>query len=60
MPDLREIRRPRDLPQWKRPPLDEVAISIQFKDIPGFKAIHYGLLAERLSRLGKSRRISLL
>jgi uncharacterized protein (TIGR04255 family) len=52
MLDLSKIKRPTNLPQWESPPLDEVAISVQFNDIPGFKTVHYGLLAERLRGLG--------
>ena len=37
------IIRPRDLPEWSQPPLDEVAIAIQFNDLPRFKSVHYGL-----------------
>ena len=52
MLDLSKIKRPTNLPQWERPPLDEVAISVQFNDIPGLKTVHYGLLAERLRKFG--------
>jgi uncharacterized protein (TIGR04255 family) len=52
MLDLSKIKRPANLPQWENPPLDEVAISVQFNDIPGFKAVHYGLLAERFRIFG--------
>ena len=52
MLDLSKIKRPSNLPQWAKPPLDEVAISVQFNDIAGLKTIHYGLLAERLKPLG--------
>ncbi len=54
MLDLSKIKRPSDLPQWERPPLDEVAVSIQFNDILGFRTVHYGLLAERLRQLGQT------
>jgi uncharacterized protein (TIGR04255 family) len=52
MLDLTKIERPKDLPQWATPPLDEVALSVQFNDIPGLKVAHYGLLTERLRPLG--------
>lgn len=52
MLDLSKIKRPGDLPQWRSPPLDEVAISIQFNDIAGFRTVHYGQLAERLREYG--------
>jgi uncharacterized protein (TIGR04255 family) len=52
MVELNKIERPSDLPQWETPPIDEVAISIQFNDIPGFKVVHYGELAERFQKIG--------
>jgi uncharacterized protein (TIGR04255 family) len=52
MLDLSKIQRPVDLPQWEAPPVDEVAISVQFNDIPGLKVVHYGQLADRFQRLG--------
>jgi len=52
MLDFGKIRRPDNLPQWERPPVDEVAISIQFNDIPGLKIVHYGQFGERLSKVG--------
>jgi uncharacterized protein (TIGR04255 family) len=55
MVELNKIERPSDLPQWETPPIDEVAISVQFNDIPGFKIVHYGELAERLQKVGLTR-----
>jgi uncharacterized protein (TIGR04255 family) len=52
MLDLSKIQRPADLPQWERPPVDEVAVSVQFNDIPGLKVVHYGQLADRLQKFG--------
>jgi uncharacterized protein (TIGR04255 family) len=33
-----------DLPSFKRPPVTEVVLSIQFSSIPGFGTVHIGLL----------------
>jgi uncharacterized protein (TIGR04255 family) len=55
MPDLSKIQRPVDLPQWETPPVDEVAISVQFNDIPGFKVVHYGQLADRFQKTGLTK-----
>jgi uncharacterized protein (TIGR04255 family) len=52
MLDLSKIGRPTNLPQWDAPPLDEVAIAIQFNNIAGLKTVHYGLLAERVRKFG--------
>lgn len=52
MLDLRKIKRPDDLPQWDKPPVDEVAISIQFNDVAGFKIVHYGQLADLYRNVG--------
>jgi uncharacterized protein (TIGR04255 family) len=35
--------RPSDLPEYDRPPVDEVAIGVQFSPIVGLMAPHYGL-----------------
>lgn len=35
--------RPPDLPEYERPPVDEVAIGVQFSPIVGLMAPHYGL-----------------
>jgi hypothetical protein len=52
MLDLSKIERPANLPQWERPPVDEVAISVQFNDMPGLKIVHYGQLADRFRQVG--------
>ncbi len=52
MLDLSKIKRPDNLPHWERPPIDEVAVSIQFNDIPGLKIVHYGQFGERLRKVG--------
>lgn len=39
---------PSKLPQYAKPPVIEVAISVQFDDLQGFKLVHFGLLWERL------------
>jgi hypothetical protein len=40
--------RPADLPDFKRPPVTEVVLSVQFATIPEFRSVHIGLLWERL------------
>ena len=55
MLDQTKIKRPNNLPQWERPPVDEVAISIQFNDIAGLQIVHYGQLAERYRQVGLTR-----
>ena len=35
------------LPHYLKPPLIEVAMSVQFDELPGFQPIHFGLLWER-------------
>jgi uncharacterized protein (TIGR04255 family) len=52
MLDLTKIERPHDLPQWANPPLEEVALSVQFTEISGLRISHYGLLAEHFRALG--------
>jgi uncharacterized protein (TIGR04255 family) len=52
MVDLSKIERPGDLAQWEAPPIDEVAISVQFNDIPKLKIVHYGELADRFAKVG--------
>ena len=52
MIELDSLKRPKNLPQWREPPLDEVAIAVQFNDVHGWKTVHYGLLLERLKALG--------
>jgi uncharacterized protein (TIGR04255 family) len=36
--------RPRDLPDFEQPPLDEVALSVQFEPLPGLQVPQIGLL----------------
>ena len=36
--------RPADLPDYKRPPLVEVALAVQFAELQGYRTIHAGLL----------------
>lgn len=55
MQDLSKLQRPVDLPQWESPPVDEVAISVQFNDIAGLKVVHYGQLANRFEKLGLTK-----
>lgn len=43
------VARPDDLPDYERPPIDEVAIGLQFDRIEGFSNVqHIGLLWQRL------------
>jgi uncharacterized protein (TIGR04255 family) len=42
------IPRPSDLPEWSQPPLDEVAIAIQFKELSEFNSVHYGLFFSKI------------
>ena len=48
----KELKRPKGLPEWKRPPLDEVAIAIQFREIGDFQSVHFGELFEEYKRHG--------
>ena len=36
------------LPEYAKPPVVEVAISVQFEELAGFSAVHFGLLWEKL------------
>jgi uncharacterized protein (TIGR04255 family) len=48
-----ESERPKELPSWSRPPLDEVALAVQFGALPGLQTIHYGALRDLyLSQFG--------
>jgi uncharacterized protein (TIGR04255 family) len=38
---------PKNLPEYRKPPVVEVAISVQFEDLEGFQPLHFGLLWER-------------
>lgn len=40
--------RPADLPDYERPPIDEVAIGVQFPAIDGFNDLHVGLFYARV------------
>lgn len=42
--------RPSDLPDFDRPPLVEVVLSVQFADLRGYRTVHAGLLWERKFR----------
>lgn len=42
-------QRPHDLPDFERPPVNEVVLSIQFANLPAFKNVHAGLLWEQFS-----------
>lgn len=44
-------RRPADLPEFKAPPLTEVALGVQFDVIPGFMAPHIGLVWQRFRNI---------
>jgi uncharacterized protein (TIGR04255 family) len=44
------LRRPRDLPNFSRPPLNELVLSVQFGSLP-FKNHHAGILWERFSQI---------
>jgi uncharacterized protein (TIGR04255 family) len=55
MKEFSSVERPLDLPRWVHPPLDEVAIAVQFNDINNWQIAHYGLLLECLAKLGLSR-----
>src|SRR5262245_20272649 len=52
MPETLNIFRPTDLPHWTRPPIDEVAMSVQFQDVAGLGIVHFGRLAVPLHKLG--------
>ena len=38
------VDRPPDLPDYKRPPLVEVVLSVQFAELKGYRTVHAGLL----------------
>ena len=42
--------RPADLPDFERPPLVEVVLSVQFAELGGYRTLHAGLLWERKFR----------
>ena len=42
--------RPLDLPEFERPPIIEVALSIQFATLPLFRNIHAGILWQRFAQ----------
>ena len=42
--------RPADLPDFERPPLVEVVLSVQFAELRGYRTLHAGLLWERKFR----------
>ncbi len=42
------VHRPADLPDFARPPVTEVVLSIQFANIEAFKSVHIGLLWKKL------------
>ncbi|MGH7099830.1 MAG: TIGR04255 family protein [Stellaceae bacterium] len=41
------LPRPADLPDFERPPINEVVLSIQFASIPAFRSVHIGLLWDK-------------
>lgn len=43
-------RRPRHLPNYSKPPLIEVALSVQFKELTQFRTVHAGLFWEKCKR----------
>jgi uncharacterized protein (TIGR04255 family) len=38
------VDRPADLPDYERPPLVEVVLSVQFSELQGYRTVHAGLL----------------
>jgi uncharacterized protein (TIGR04255 family) len=40
------VDRPADLPDYERPPLVEVVLSVQFAELQGYRTVHAGLLWE--------------
>jgi uncharacterized protein (TIGR04255 family) len=44
------MARPADLPDFERPPLVEVVLSVQFSDLRGYRSVHPGLLWDRKFR----------
>jgi uncharacterized protein (TIGR04255 family) len=44
----RTVSRPKDLPDFERPPVNEVALSLQFAALEKMKSVHIGLLWARL------------
>jgi uncharacterized protein (TIGR04255 family) len=41
------MARPADLPDFEKPPLIEVVLSVQFSDLRGYSSVHHGLLWDR-------------
>jgi uncharacterized protein (TIGR04255 family) len=44
------MARPADLPDFEKPPLVEVVLSVQFSDLRGYRSVHHGLLWDRKFR----------
>jgi uncharacterized protein (TIGR04255 family) len=44
------VSRPADLPDYKRPPLVEVVLGVQFAQLQGYRTVHAGLLWEEKFR----------
>jgi uncharacterized protein (TIGR04255 family) len=42
--------RPQDLPEFERPPINEVVLSIQFASLTGFRNIHVGILWQQFAQ----------
>jgi uncharacterized protein (TIGR04255 family) len=49
-PEMSPPPKPADLPDFKKPPVSEVVLSLQFASIPTFRSIHVGLLWQRFRR----------
>jgi len=49
-PEMSSLARPANLPDFRKPPLSEVVLSVQFASIPTFRSVHVGLLWENFRR----------
>ena len=49
-PEMSPPPKPADLPDFKKPPVSEVVLSLQFASISTFRSIHVGLLWQRFRR----------
>lgn len=43
-------RRPKDLPDFRKPPLTETVLSLQFEPLPGMMSPHVGLLWQKFRK----------
>lgn len=50
-PSIHLPPRPDDLPEWETPPLDEVAVAVQFQE-SGLRSVHVGKLQELFAAFG--------